>query len=36
MRTAIDITRDVEGELRMNPDLDAADIAVTAKDGSLP
>jgi osmotically-inducible protein OsmY len=33
MRTDIDIKRDVEEELRMNPDLDAADIAVAVKDG---
>ena len=29
----IDIKRDVEEELRFNPDLDATDIAVAVKDG---
>ena len=31
MRTDIDIKRDVEAELRMNPDIDAIDIAVAVK-----
>ena len=31
MRTDIDIKRDVEAELRMNPDIDATDIAVAVK-----
>src|SRR5579875_726284 len=33
MRSDIDIKRDVEDELRWNPDLDATDIAVTVRDG---
>src|SRR5580704_13299416 len=33
MKTDIDIKRDVEEELRFNPDLDATDIAVAVKDG---
>ena len=33
MRTDIDIKRDVEEELRSNPDIDATDIAVAVKDG---
>ena len=33
MKSDIDIKRDVEEELRMNPDLDATDIAVAVKDG---
>ena len=33
MRTDIDIKRDVEAELRMNPDIDATDIAVAVKNG---
>jgi osmotically-inducible protein OsmY len=33
MTTDTDIKRDVEEGLRMNPDLDAADIAVAVKDG---
>lgn len=33
MRTDLDIKRDVEDELRMNPDIDATDIAVAVKDG---
>jgi hypothetical protein len=35
MRSDIDIKRDVEEELRMNPDLDAAEISVAVKT-SLP
>ena len=31
MRTDIDIKRDVEAELRINPDIDATDIAVAVK-----
>jgi osmotically-inducible protein OsmY len=33
MRSDIDIKRDVEAELRWNPDIDATDIAVSAKNG---
>ncbi|SDR63505.1 Osmotically-inducible protein OsmY, contains BON domain [Rhizobiales bacterium GAS113] len=33
MKTDIDIKRDVEEELRFNPDLDATDVAVAVKDG---
>ena len=33
MRTDIDIKRDVEDELNMNPDIDATDVAVAVKDG---
>ena len=33
MRTDIDIKRDVEDELHMNPDIDATDVAVAVKDG---
>jgi osmotically-inducible protein OsmY len=33
MRTDGDIERDVKEELKWNPDLDASDIAVSAKDG---
>jgi osmotically-inducible protein OsmY len=33
MKSDIDIKRDVEEELRMNPDLDASDIAVAVKSG---
>src|SRR5437879_5294178 len=33
MRTDIDIKRDVEHELRFNPDIDATDIAVAVKNG---
>jgi osmotically-inducible protein OsmY len=33
MKSDIDIKRDVEDELRMNPDLDATDIAVSVKGG---
>jgi osmotically-inducible protein OsmY len=33
MKSDIDIKRDVEDELRMNPDLDATDIAVSVKSG---
>ena len=33
MRTDIDIKRDVEAELRVNPDIDATDIAVAVKNG---
>jgi osmotically-inducible protein OsmY len=33
MKTDIDIKRDVEEELRFNPDLNATDIAVAVKDG---
>src|SRR5688572_19495128 len=33
MRSDIDIKRDVEEELRQNPDIDATDIAVAVKDG---
>ena len=33
MRSDSDIKRDVEDELRWDPDIDATDIAVTAKDG---
>jgi osmotically-inducible protein OsmY len=33
MRSDIDIKRDVEAELRWNPDIDATDIAVAVKDG---
>jgi osmotically-inducible protein OsmY len=33
MRSDIDIKRDVEEELRRNPDIDATDIAVAVKDG---
>ena len=33
MRSDIDIKRDVEAELRWNPDIDATDIAVSVKDG---
>jgi len=33
MRTDIDIKRDVEDELQMNPDIDATDVAVAVKDG---
>ena len=33
MRSDIDIKRDVEAELRWNPDIDAPDIAVAVKNG---
>src|SRR3982075_3987577 len=33
MRSDIDIKRDVEAELRWNPDIDATDIAVSVKNG---
>src|ERR1700716_4436655 len=33
MRSDIDIKRDVEAELRWNPDIDATDIAVAMKNG---
>src|SRR5882762_143253 len=33
LRTDTEIERDVREELKWNPDLDATDIAVTAKDG---
>jgi osmotically-inducible protein OsmY len=33
MRSDIDIKRDVEAELRWNPDIDATDVAVSVKDG---
>ena len=33
MRTDIEIKRDVEDELNMNPDIDATDVAVAVKDG---
>jgi len=33
IRSDIDIKRDVEAELRWNPDIDAADIAVAVKNG---
>jgi len=33
MRSDLDIKRDVESELRWNPDIDATDIAVAVKDG---
>ena len=33
MRSDIDIQRDVEAELRWNPDIDATDIAVAVKNG---
>jgi osmotically-inducible protein OsmY len=33
MKSDIDIKRDIEQELRMNPDLDATDIAVAVKNG---
>src|SRR5258707_14427854 len=33
MRSASDIRRDVEDELRWDPDIDATDIAVTASNG---
>jgi osmotically-inducible protein OsmY len=33
MRSDSDIKRDVEDELRWDPDVDATDIAVTVKDG---
>ena len=33
MRTDIDIKRDVEDELNMNPDIDATDVAVAVRDG---
>ena|SRR3981189_1523559 len=33
MRSDSDIRRDVEGELRWDPDIDATDIAVTASNG---
>ena len=33
MRSDLDIKRDVEAELRWNPDIDATDIAVSVKDG---
>src|ERR1700738_1478335 len=33
MRSDVDIKRDVEAELRWNPDIDATDIAVAVKDG---
>jgi len=35
MRSDIDIKRDVEAELRWNPDIDATDIAVSVKDGTV-
>ena len=33
MRSDSDIKRDVEDELRWDPDIDATDIAVAVKDG---
>ena len=33
MKSDIDIKRDVEEELRLNPDLDSTDIAVAVKSG---
>src|SRR4030081_724090 len=33
MRSDIDIKRDLEAELRWNPDIDATDIAVSVKNG---
>jgi osmotically-inducible protein OsmY len=33
MRSDVDIKRDVEDELRSDPDIDATDIAIAAKDG---
>ena len=33
MRSDIDIKRDVDAELRWNPDIDATDIAVAVKNG---
>ena len=33
MKSDIDVKRDVEDELRLNPDLDATDIAVAVKGG---
>ena len=33
MTTDSDIKRDVEAELRWDPDIDASDIGVTVKDG---
>src|SRR5882762_10411055 len=33
MKSDIDIKRDVEEELRLNPDIDATDIAVAVKNG---
>jgi osmotically-inducible protein OsmY len=33
MKSDIDIKRDVEDELRLNPDLDATDVAVAVKNG---
>jgi osmotically-inducible protein OsmY len=33
MRSDSEIKRDVEEELRWNPDIDATDIAVAVKDG---
>ena len=33
MKSDIDIKRDVEEELRLNPDLDATDVAVAVKSG---
>ena len=33
MRSDLDIKRDVEDELRSDPDIDATDIAVAVKDG---
>jgi osmotically-inducible protein OsmY len=33
MRSDIDMKRDVEAELRWNPDIDATDITVAAKNG---
>jgi osmotically-inducible protein OsmY len=33
MRSDFDIRRDVEDELRSDPDIDATDIAVAVKDG---
>ena len=33
MKSDIDIKRDLEEELRLNPDIDATDIAVAVKNG---
>ena len=35
MKSDTDIKRDVEEELRLNPDLDATDIAIAVKDGAV-
>ena len=35
MNSDIDIKRDVEDELRLNPDIDATDIAVAVKNGVI-